>query len=240
MLRKLFLVFMFLFTTFNSGFSYNSPISKTIQLNSTNVLTIRGTIDDAVANKFVYDLNKDINRGSKYLYLDTNGGSVSAGARIVDEVEKYKLKCIAHKAYSMGFVILQACSKRYVTPYSSVMQHQISYGVANEKAKVESYVNFVDQVGEKLDKMQAKKIGLEYETFKKKTYNDWWLSGDNIVLENVADEMVNVKCSKRLTNTNYTISNGYQDFIYSSCPLVNEPIEVINNGNNAPPFVFWL
>ena len=168
MLRKLFLVFMFLFTTFNSGFSYNSPISKTIQLNSTNVLTIRGTIDDAVANKFVYDLNKDINRGSKYLYLDTNGGSVSAGARIVDEVEKYKLKCIAHKAYSMGFVILQACSKRYVTPYSSVMQHQISYGVANEKAKVESYVNFVDQVGEKLDKMQAKKIGLEYETFKKK------------------------------------------------------------------------
>ena len=196
MLRKLFLVFMFLFTTFNSGFSYNSPISKTIQLNSTNVLTIRGTIDDAVANKFVYDLNKDINRGSKYVYLDTNGGSVSAGARIVDEVEKYKLKCIAHKAYSMGFVILQACSKRYVTPYSSVMQHQISYGVANEKAKVESYVNFVDQVGEKLDKMQAKKIGLEYETFKKKTYNDWWLSGDNIVLENVADEMVNVKCSK--------------------------------------------
>ena len=239
MLRKLFLVFMFLFTTFNSGFSYNSPISKTIQLNSTNVLTIRGTIDDAVANKFVYDLNKDINRGSKYLYLDTNGGSVSAGARIVDEVEKYKLKCIAHKAYSMGFVILQACSKRYITPYSSVMQHQISYGVANEKAKVESYVNFVDQVGEKLDKMQAKKIGLEYETFKKKTYNDWWLSGDNIVLENVADEMVNVKCSKRLTNTNYTISNGYQDMIYSSCPLVNEPIEVINNGNN-PPFVFWL
>ena len=240
MLRKLFLVFMFLFTTFNSGFSYNSPISKTIQLNSTNVLTIRGTIDDAVANKFVYDLNKDINRGSKYLYLDTNGGSVSAGARIVDEVEKYKLKCIAHKAYSMGFVILQACSKRYVTPYSSVMQHQISYGVANEKAKVESYVNFVDQVGEKLDKMQAKKIGLEYETFKKKTYNDWWLSGDNIVLENVADEMVNVKCSKRLTNTNYTLRNGYQDFIYSSCPLVNEPIEVINNGNIAPPFVFWL
>jgi len=239
MLRKLFLVLMFLFTTFNSGFSYNSPISKTIQLNSTNVLTIRGTIDDAVANKFVYDLNKDINRGSKYVYLDTNGGSVSAGARIVDEVEKYKLKCIAHKAYSMGFVILQACSKRYITPYSSVMQHQISYGVANEKAKVESYVNFVDQVGEKLDKMQSKKIGLEYETFKKKTYNDWWLSGDNIILENVADEMVNVKCSKRLTNTNYTISNGYQDMIYSSCPLVNEPIEVINNGNNAP-FVFWL
>jgi len=240
MLSKLFLVFTLLFSTFNSGNSFTSPNLKSIQLNTTNVLTIRGTIDDTVANKFVYDLNKDVNRGSKYVYLDTNGGSVSAGSRIVDEIQKYNLNCIAHKAYSMGFVILQACNKRFVTPYSSVMQHQISYGVANEKAKVESYVNFVDQIGEKLDKMQAKKIGLEYETFKKKTYNDWWLSGDNIIYENVADEIVNVKCSKSLTNRNYTIDNGYQEQIYSSCPLVNEPIEVKNNGQELPPFVFWV
>ena len=56
----------------------------------------------------------------------------SAGSRIVDEIQKYDLDCIAHKAYSMGFVILQACNKRYITQYSSVMQHQISYGVSNE------------------------------------------------------------------------------------------------------------
>lgn len=224
---------------FSSNLSY-ANCSKSIMLNSTNVLTIRGTIDDAVANSFVYELNKDIDRGSKYVYLDTNGGSVSAGSRIVDEIQKYNLDCIAHRAYSMGFVILQACNKRYVTAYSSVMQHQISYGVANEKAKVESYVNFIDQIGEKLDKMQAKKIGLEYETFKKKTYNDWWLSGDNIIFENVADQVVNVKCSKKLTNTNYTVNNGFQEMIYSRCPLVNEPIEVISSGQNGSPFVFWL
>ena len=69
---------MFLTTIFSSSFAYASP--KTIHLNTTNVLTVRGTIDDAVANKFIYDLNKDINRASKYVYLDTNGGSVSAGA----------------------------------------------------------------------------------------------------------------------------------------------------------------
>ena len=239
MLTRIFMLITMFAAIFSSNLSYANS-SKSIMLNSTNVLTIRGTIDDAVANSFVYELNRDIDRGSKYVYLDTNGGSVSAGSRIVDEIQKYNLDCIAHRAYSMGFVILQACNKRYVTPYASVMQHQISYGVANEKAKVESYVNFVDQVGEQLDKMQAKKIGLEYETFKKKTYNDWWLSGSNIIYENVADEIVNVKCSKRLTNTNYTISNGYQDFVYSSCPLVNEPIEVVNNGQNPSPFVFWL
>ena len=93
MLSKLFLVFTLLFSTFNSGNSFTSPNLKSIQLNTTNVLTIRGTIDDTVANKFVYDLNKDLNRGSKYVYLDTNGGSVSVGARIVDEVQKYNLNC---------------------------------------------------------------------------------------------------------------------------------------------------
>lgn len=238
MFSKLILILTLLSCSFVNGYSYLNP--KTIHLNTTNVLTIRGTIDDAVANQFVYDLNKDINRGSKYVYLDTNGGSVSAGSRIVDEIQKYELDCIAHRAYSMGFVILQACNNRYITQYSSVMQHQISYGVSNEKAKVESYVNFIDQIGEKLDKMQAKKIGMLYDDFKKKTYNDWWLSGDNIILDNVADEIVNVKCSKSLTNTNYTISTGYQDHIYSACPLVNDPIEVISTSGEAPPFVFWL
>ena len=165
MFSKLILILTLLSSSLVNGYSYLNP--KTIHLNTTNVLTIRGTIDDAVANQFVYDLNKDINRGSKYVYLDTNGGSVSAGSRIVDEIQKYELDCIAHKAYSMGFVILQACNKRYITQYSSVMQHQISYGVSNEKAKVESYVNFIDQIGEKLDKMQAKKIGMVYDDFKK-------------------------------------------------------------------------
>ena len=144
---------------------------RTIQLNTTNILTIRGTIDDSVANQFVYDLNKNIDRNTKYVYLDTNGGSVSAGIRIVDEIQKYNLNCIAHKAYSMGFVILQACKNRYITPYATVMQHQISYGVANEKAKIESYVNFIDQIGNKLDKMQSDKIGLYYDDFKRRTYN---------------------------------------------------------------------
>lgn len=239
MLTRLFMLIAMFFVVLNNSILY-ANCSKSIMLNSTNVLTIRGTIDDAVANSFVYELNKDVNKGSKYVYLDTNGGSVSAGSRIVDEIQKYNLDCIANKAYSMGFVILQSCNKRYITAFSSVMQHQISYGVANEKAKVESYVNFVDQVGEKLDKMQAKRIGLEYETFKKKTYNDWWLSGDNIIFENVADQVVNVKCSKKLTNTNYTVNNGFQEMIFSRCPLVSDPIEVVSNDQDNPPFVFWL
>ena len=241
MFTKLLFLFSLLSSAISNVYCQTSMDKpRTIQLNTTNILTIRGTIDDSVANQFVYDLNKNIDRNTKYVYLDTNGGSVSAGIRIVDEIQKYNLNCIAHKAYSMGFVILQACKNRYITPYATVMQHQISYGVANEKAKIESYVNFIDQIGNKLDKMQSDKIGLYYDDFKRRTYNDWWLSSDNIIKEHVADEIVNVKCSRKLTNSNITINDGFQSKIFSKCPLVNDPIEIVHNNDKPPPFVFWI
>ena len=62
---------------------------------------------------------------------------MDAGLQIMDEIEKDEMSCIAHKAMSIGFVILQTCKERCVTPYSTIMQHQISYGIGSEKAKVE-------------------------------------------------------------------------------------------------------
>ena len=202
--------------------------SNVIELNTDNVLTIRGTIKEDNVNRFIYELNKMDNKQDIYVYLDTNGGSVSAGTKIVNEVEKYNMSCIAQRAYSMGFVILQSCAKRYITPYATVMQHQISYGMANEKAKVESYVGFVDQIGHQLEKMQASKIGMCPKSFKEKTYNDWWLSGTNIIEENVADEVVDVTCTKELTTSNYTVTTMFGDDVYSNCPLISHPV-----GNQA-------
>jgi ATP-dependent protease ClpP protease subunit len=197
---------------------------ETIELNSNNVLTIRGTITEDNVNDFVFDLNKMENKQDIYVYLDTNGGSVHAGIKVVSEVQKHNISCIAHRAYSMGFVILQSCAKRYVTPYATVMQHQISYGASSEKAKVESYVNFVDQVGDQLEKMQSDKIGLCVKDFTQKTYNDWWLAGDNILSENVADKIVHVTCTKELTESNYTKDGFFGEIVYSRCPLVSNPI----------------
>ena len=74
MFSKLILILTLLSSSLVNGYSYLNP--KTIHLNTTNVLTIRGTIDDAVANQFVYDLNKDINinSGSRNLVKDNYTG----------------------------------------------------------------------------------------------------------------------------------------------------------------------
>ncbi len=218
-----------------------SPLvySKQIVLDKNNTLLIRGEINEKQATQFVFDLNKFPKKKDVYVYLDTNGGSVDAGNKIVNEIQKYNLSCIAQKAISMGFVILQSCDKRYVTPLATLMQHQMSYGIANEKAKVESYVEFIKQIGDELAEMQAKKIGMSKKRFNEKTYNDWWSFGKTALKNKCADEMVDVKCSRRLTNATYEIDNGMYIYTFSKCPLVNGFIDK-KPKDTKKDFIFFI
>ena len=117
--------------TFISSFSSNAQ--KDITLNTKNSLLIRGQINEQTATDLIFEINKRENKNKLYLYLDTNGGSVDAGNKIINEIQKYNISCVASKAISMGFVILQSCHKRFVTPMATLMQHQMSYGISNEK-----------------------------------------------------------------------------------------------------------
>jgi ATP-dependent protease ClpP protease subunit len=213
--------------------------SKQIILDTNNTLLIRGEINENQATQFVYDLNKMPQKKDVYVYLDTNGGSVDAGNKIVNEIQKYNLSCIAQKAISMGFVILQSCDKRYITPLATLMQHQMSYGVMDEKAKVESYVEFIQQIGDELTEMQSKKIGMSKKRFNEKTYNDWWSFGKTALKNNCADEIVDVRCSTKITNATYEIDNGMYIYTYSKCPLVNGFIDK-KPKDTKNDFIFYI
>ena len=238
---NLFFLFIFLSNYFFSiSFGNNVTFPKqTIHLTSDNLLILKGEITNKLASTFIYELNQKISKKDLIIYLDTNGGSVDAGNKIIDEVKKYKLNCVANKAISMGFAILQSCNRRYLTDYATLMQHQMSYGIVNEKEKIESYVNYIKQIDDKLSILQAKKIGMKPSKFKKKTYNDWWLFGENAILENCADEIVDVQCNSKLTSQNYTIDNGMYTYIYSKCPLIPNHIDKKKNKNNEE-FIFYF
>jgi ATP-dependent protease ClpP protease subunit len=206
--------------------NFFASASEEILLTTKNSLLIRGQINAATATDFIYEVNKRANKENLYVYLDTNGGSVDAGNKIINEINKYNISCIAERAISMGFVILQSCNKRYVTPMATLMQHQMSYGVVNEKAKVESYVDFIQQIGDHLTEMQSRRIGISAKEFKDRTYNDWWVFGGNAVNENCADDIASVKCNTKLTNQTYNIDYAGNAYIFSYCPLINGPIKV--------------
>ena len=223
---------------FCSAFIYTS--AKQIFLDTNNTLLLRGEINDKLATQFVFDLNSRKKKTGLYVFLDTNGGSIDAGNKIVNEIKKYNMTCIAQKAISMGFVILQSCDKRYVTPLSTLMQHQISYGIRDEKAKIESYVEYIKQIGEELIEMQANKVGMTPLEFQINTYNDWWLFGKKSIQEKCADEMVDVFCTTKLTNSTYTLDHGMYTYTYSKCPLVTNYIIKTKNKSNEDDFFFFL
>ena len=64
---------------------YNNT-QKKITLNTKNVLLLKGEINEKLATQFVYELNQKQSKKGIYVYLDTNGGSVDAGNKIVEEI----------------------------------------------------------------------------------------------------------------------------------------------------------
>ena len=209
-----------------------------IKLNSTNFLLIKDEITSKTASDFIYELNKSYNK-DLYVYLDTPGGSVEDGNKIISEVKKYNLKCIVDRAYSMGFAILQACKERLILPHGKLMQHQISYGLRNENSKVLSYIKFINQMEREMVEFQANRIKMHPETFRQKTMNEWWTFGKNAVRQNIVDKIVDVKCDSKVTNQNFTREDRFFKHTYSKCPLISDPIasEKVKNSDNLPFFV---
>ena len=200
--------------------------NKSITLNTTNHVVVRGTIDSDVASAFIYKLNTLANK-NVLVYLDTPGGSVESGNKMLMEIQKYNLSCVADRAYSMGFVLLQGCANRYIRPYGRIMQHQISYGVQNEKGKIDSYSKFIDQIEDDLVGLQSDKIGITKDEFRLKTMNEWWMVGKYAMENNCVDKIVDIYCDPKLTRKNETQDYGFYKLTYSSCPLISDPIEIV-------------
>lgn len=213
---------------------------KNIELTQKNNLILRGSINEESVSNIMYEINKVHNKSSVYLFLDTPGGEVTYGLQLINEIKKYNISCIAEKAYSMGFAILQACKQRYILPYTSVMQHQISFGIGGELGKIKAHTLLVDQYNQYLIEMQSKRIHMHPQTFINKINNEWWLFGGNIIFENVADEMIYASCSTSLTNANFTISKGSYDYTYSSCPLISKELRKKKNKKMDDNIFFFI
>jgi len=164
-------------------------------------------------------------KNNTFLYLHTPGGSVVDGMKIVAEVKKHNISCIADTAFSMGFIIFQACKNRYILPSGQLMQHQMAFGISDQKNRVENYIEFINQMEDEIIYEQASRINISTEEFRRKITDDWWIYGSNALLQNCADKVVNVECSRSLTKETEIIEKGLYKYTYSKCPLVNDYIK---------------
>lgn len=203
--------------------SFFGQTQDLILLTKDNHAAISGKINDKLANTFLVSASQLDN--DAFIFINSPGGSVLAGNKIVRHVRHKNYTCIADHAASMAFVIMQACARRYVTSTSVLMQHQQSLEVGGDLQAINAYLSMVNAIERDLSQLQASRIGMKEEEFRQRTMSEWWLYGNDIITNRVADKLVHVECSRDLYNK--TITSQKQtwfgetyDVTHSACPLI--------------------
>ena len=148
------------------------------------IIFLSGEIDDAVANTVVAQLiyleakdpQKDIS-----LYINSPGGSVSAGLAIYDTMNYIKCDvstiCIGMAA-SMGAFLLSsgAKGKRYALPNSEIMIHQPLGGAQGQASDIKIAAEHILRTKQKLNEILAKNSGRPLSQIERDTDRDNYLS----------------------------------------------------------------
>ena len=156
-------------------------------------------IDDDVANVIVSQLlflesedpDKDIN-----LYINSPGGSVTAGLAIYDTMQYVKPNvstiCVGQAA-SMGAVLLLAGAKgkRYSLPSSRIMIHQPLGGARGQATDIEIQAREILRMRAKLNELIVKHTGQAIERVEKDTDRDYFMSAAEAKAYGILDEVQN-------------------------------------------------
>jgi len=162
------------------------------------VIFLVGQVEDHMANLVVAQLlflesenpDKDI-----YLYINSPGGSVTAGLSIYDTMQFIKpdvsTLCIGQAA-SMGALLLcgGAAKKRYCLPHSRMMIHQPLAGYQGQATDLEIHTKEVLRARERLNTIMAKHTGKPMDQIQTDTDRDFFMSGDEGVKYGLIDEVI--------------------------------------------------
>lgn len=221
---------------------------QNIILNETNHVVLRGEVSSESISRLIIEINNLSNTTNHiYLYISSNGGSVSDGQSLIQYMEaissRTNISCIADVALSMGFAILQHCKNRYIMDNSVLMQHQISLSdYSGPIENLENHMKLIKMMYEQLLITQAKRLKMHEEKLRKLISNDWWLYGKNAIDEKAADEIVSVSCDPILTSQYLDIKTQAKHsqlglipvtIVYSKCAMIREPIKIIYPNNTG-------
>lgn len=162
------------------------------------IIFLGGGIDDHTANLVVAQLlflqhqdpKKDI-----FLYINSPGGSVSAGMAIYDTMNFIKPDvstiCVGIAA-SMGAFLLSAGAKgkRFVLPNSEVMIHQVLGGTEGQASDIEIAAKHILRTKENLNKILAKNTGKPVAQVEKDADRDYWMNADEAKKYGIVDGII--------------------------------------------------
>jgi ATP-dependent Clp protease protease subunit len=159
---------------------------------------LSGPIDDNVANSVIAQLlfldaqdpEKDI-----FIYINSPGGSVSAGLAIYDTMNFIKADVqtiVLGMAASMGSFLLSAGTKgkRFALPNAEIMIHQPLGGAQGQATEIEIAARHILNTRERLNKILAENTGQDIEIIEKDTDRDNFMSAEEAKEYGLIDEVM--------------------------------------------------
>ena len=163
-----------------------------------NIIFLGTAIDDSVANAVVAqmlfleseDPDKDIQ-----IYINSPGGSVTAGLAIYDTMQFVKNDIVTYcigQAASMGAHLLAAGTngKRFALPNARIMIHQPSGGVQGQASDIEISYKEIKRLKEKLATALAKHTGQDVEKVTKDMDRDFFMGSDEALEYGIIDKVL--------------------------------------------------
>jgi ATP-dependent Clp protease protease subunit len=169
------------------GSQYEQWISIYSRLAVERILFLGSEVNDGMANALVAQmlyLDSDDNSKPIYLYINSPGGSVTAGLAIYDTMQYVKAEVVTicvGLAASMGAFLLAAGTKgkRLALPHSRIMIHQPLGGTSQRQASdIEIEAREILRIKDMLNKSMADMTGQPLEKIAKDTDRDYFLSAD--------------------------------------------------------------
>jgi len=163
------------------------------------VIFLVGQVEDHMANLVVAQMlflesenpDKDI-----HLYINSPGGSVTAGMSIYDTMQFIKpdvsTMCIGQAA-SMGALLLTggAAGKRFALPHSRMMIHQPLGGFQGQASDFDIHAKEILNIRDRLNKIMSKHTGQDLDVIASDTDRDNFMGGDTAVNYGLIDKVIN-------------------------------------------------
>lgn len=162
------------------------------------IIFLGGTIDDTTANTIIAQMLFLDNQGSNKdikLYINSPGGSVTAGMAIFDTMQYVKSDvstiCVGMAA-SMAAVLLAsgAKKKRFALPNSEIMIHQIMGGMEGQASDIKIHAERILKMKDRLNKILAQYTGQPMNTIEKDTDRDNFMTAAEAKKYGLIDKVI--------------------------------------------------
>ena len=162
------------------------------------IIFLGGPIDDHVANLIIAQLLYLDHTDSKkdvYLYINSPGGSVTAGLAIIDTMNFIKADvstiCVGIAA-SMGALILSSGKKgkRFSLPNSEVMIHQVMGGTEGQASDIAINAKHILRTKDTLNKILATNTNKKMDQVEKDSDRDYWMTSDEAKKYGIIDDII--------------------------------------------------